>query len=511
MPITLSNLTKVLIQDNRASVNDAKILERVVDAGHASRADLDTCIDLIESSGLDDAQKKSALRELEGFMESTATGLEKELFGASTSLINRLGREGIETPADLLEKARTPAQRESLAHEINYDEKEIRQLAKQADLLRVDGMDSKLAKVLIDAGIDSVPELGSRNAENLYKKLRGFSGTQDSWIIKFKCPSKDDVKALVDAAKGLDRVLEFGRPTSGFEALSIEDRVKMMNDWQGPLRSEDIDDPAAFFRDAGVPDVAAAMPHIVRAGMQFVSNYMEYNGPDNVSVDDLVSGRVTSETLMDSDGIDLGFSNKPEVTAFKDDAGNLVGAKLSFGFYADPAEYSQSFFYDHIEKRLTHSIEEDHYNGEELYSESIYASEPMSGTKESRLGNELFKIAEGLTYISEGDEPWRRVVASDMPGSITEANLKEHVISFPGAEYSIRDTADFWDYYLDPDTYGQPEADQYGRVKDWMESNLHDIKFVHVGNDRRVDNYVYLVGLSDEGKLVGLQAKSIET
>src|SRR5688572_13353945 len=134
--LTLSSLTQVLINDGRASKNDAEILTRVVEAGQATREELDQAKDLIEKSSLPMGAKKTALAHLESFLDRTAQGLEAELFGAPVGLANRLRFHGIDSRDQLLAKAATPAQRQSLAQQIGTDEKLLRQLAKQADLLR---------------------------------------------------------------------------------------------------------------------------------------------------------------------------------------------------------------------------------------------------------------------------------------------------------------------------------------------------------------------------------------
>src|SRR5688572_26962584 len=95
--ITLRAVANVLIQDGHASQNDAKILEKLVEGGHASRTELDQVIDVIESSTLGAEKKKHALRELRGFLSGSAQGIEKSFFAADVALTERLSRAGVTT------------------------------------------------------------------------------------------------------------------------------------------------------------------------------------------------------------------------------------------------------------------------------------------------------------------------------------------------------------------------------------------------------------------------------
>jgi hypothetical protein len=509
---SLSTLAKVLIDDDYASKNDAQVLTRVVDAGHATRTDLDACIDLIEKSGLGDDKKKSALKELERFMAASATGIEAELFSAPTHLTEGLKREGIADLGALLEKARAPSQRFSLARDMGINEKSLRALVKQADLLRVDGMDAKLAKVLLDNGVDSVPELSNRNVDNLFNKLKDFAGSREAWIIQFKMPSKDDLRALIDGASQLDAVVEFGQPSSGFELLSMEERIRLMDDQDPSLENVPMDSLEELVNTHGLDNIGRIKEVLALNAMEVASGYLDYAGLADVpSAEDMASGAADPD-VVDPTG-SVYWSREPEVEAFTDQSGKLLGATITYGWTLEPAGYHQRYFYDHVEKRITGSSEYDSYNGEEVYGDTVHPGSPESGSATAISAMNFEKLAEDLVYISEGDEPWRRW-AVDFEGDINAANVKKYLHDFNGIEIGISDPNEpdgFWEYYLDPQTYGAPEAQKYAALKTAMESELTDIRFIHIGKPGRVENEVYLMGKNADGMLVGLSSKSIET
>jgi|GEM_PF-1752619 len=106
----------------------------------------------------------------------------------------------------LLDVAQSEAERKSLAKQAELDYDQVLALVKCADLQRITGVTFPLAFLLLRSGIDSVTELGNRNATNLAKKM-GELITQEAYEIP--APNRDIVQAWVDEAKTLARRLSF--------------------------------------------------------------------------------------------------------------------------------------------------------------------------------------------------------------------------------------------------------------------------------------------------------------
>jgi hypothetical protein len=514
MPLSLTNLTRVLIQDGRASKNDAEILTRVVEAGHASRDELASAKDVIESSGLSIDKKRLALQKLESFLDESATGLEANLFGVDPGLANRLRYEGVDSLGKLLSKAATPAQRQSLANELGTDEKTLRTLAKQADLQRVPGLDDKLAHVLIDQGIDSVPELAGRNVDNLHAKLKEFNGTQEAFIIKFHLPTKAELADMVSEAGGLDRALSFGRPTSGWEALTPSERVDMMMDEDSSLTTNWVDESATdFFARHDLDRVASALPHLKLDAGHFIAGNLEYNGAPDATGEAIANGTFTEADLDDDSYAE--WSTEPSVTEFLDGDGKLLGAKLEWSISIDPAEYSISAYYDHVEGRFTESIEYDHYNSEVNYRDDYFITSPSSGSVAAVRNEKLKDLSEGLLYISESDHPFEPTARAFGGPPLSEARVRDKLLwSDSSAEISIGDadrTKDFWEYYTDADIHSPADAAKFTALKEYMEEHLTDLRIIKTGEPGASERRMWLVGFDDAGNLQGLTARSIET
>ncbi|MCH9696982.1 MAG: DUF4332 domain-containing protein [Gammaproteobacteria bacterium] len=110
----------------------------------------------------------------------------------------KLEAEGIKTVEKLLDDCCEKKARKELAEKTGISEKLILNWVNRADLSRVKGISTQYADLLECAGVDTVPELAQRNAENLHTKMQeineekklvrqvaGLSQVED-WIAQAK-------------------------------------------------------------------------------------------------------------------------------------------------------------------------------------------------------------------------------------------------------------------------------------------------------------------------------------
>ena len=76
----------------------------------------------------------------------------------------------------------------------------------RADLARVKGIGEEYADLLEVAGVDTVPELGQRNAENLYNKMVEVNAKKK---LVHQVPAQSKVEDWVKQAKGLERMVTY--------------------------------------------------------------------------------------------------------------------------------------------------------------------------------------------------------------------------------------------------------------------------------------------------------------
>lgn len=95
----------------------------------------------------------------------------EEIEGIGPVMGQKLRDAGVSTTDKLLENALSPKQRKDLAEATGISPKLILRFANMADLFRITGVGQEYAELLEAAGVDTVPELAQRNAENLTAKM----------------------------------------------------------------------------------------------------------------------------------------------------------------------------------------------------------------------------------------------------------------------------------------------------------------------------------------------------
>jgi predicted flap endonuclease-1-like 5' DNA nuclease len=118
----------------------------------------------------------------------------------------KLELAGIPTVEVLLSEGCEPKGRKAIAEKAEIKEEFILKWINRADLARVSGIGSEYADLLELGGVDTVTELGQRNAENLYEKLKAVN---DEKKIVRRLPSQDQVEKWIDQAKTLPRVVHY--------------------------------------------------------------------------------------------------------------------------------------------------------------------------------------------------------------------------------------------------------------------------------------------------------------
>ena len=104
----------------------------------------------------------------------------------------------------LLEAGATPSGRKKVAKESEISDKLILTWVNKADLTRVKGISTQYADLLKFAGVDTVPELAQRKAENLQLKMAELNAEKS--LVR-KVPTTTQVEEWVAQAKELPRVI----------------------------------------------------------------------------------------------------------------------------------------------------------------------------------------------------------------------------------------------------------------------------------------------------------------
>lgn len=126
--------------------------------------------------------------------------------GVGEVYAEKLKDEGIQTTEALLEAGKTPQGRKALAGATGISDALILKWVNRVDLFRIKGVGEEYADLLEAAGVDTVPELAQRNAENLHAKLQEIN---DAKALVRALPGLGQVKGWIEEANTLPRVIRY--------------------------------------------------------------------------------------------------------------------------------------------------------------------------------------------------------------------------------------------------------------------------------------------------------------
>lgn len=112
----------------------------------------------------------------------------------------KLREAGVRGTATLLSRGGTKAGRKELASSTGLNEKSILEWVNRADLMRVKGVSTQYSDLLEAAGVDTVKELATRNADNLHAKMAEVNAAKK--LVR-RPPSLSESKKWVAHAKTL--------------------------------------------------------------------------------------------------------------------------------------------------------------------------------------------------------------------------------------------------------------------------------------------------------------------
>jgi predicted flap endonuclease-1-like 5' DNA nuclease len=128
----------------------------------------------------------------------------KDIEGIGPAFAEKLEAAGIKTEEALLAAGGEAKGRADLAAKTGITEKQLLEWVNRADLARIHGIGGQYADLLEASGVDSVPELAQRNAENLHAKMEEVNTAKN---LVNRVPSLAEVEKWVAEAKTLPRAV----------------------------------------------------------------------------------------------------------------------------------------------------------------------------------------------------------------------------------------------------------------------------------------------------------------
>lgn len=118
----------------------------------------------------------------------------------------QLADAGMVTTDDLLNQGATVKGRKEIVDKTGISEKLILKWVNRVDLFRVKGVGEEYADLLEVAGVDTVPELAQRNAQNLHQKMIEVNKAKK--LVR-QVPGAGQVSSWVEMAKTLERKITY--------------------------------------------------------------------------------------------------------------------------------------------------------------------------------------------------------------------------------------------------------------------------------------------------------------
>ena len=124
--------------------------------------------------------------------------------GIGPASAEKLEQAGIKTTEALLEQGAQPQGRKTIAEKSGLSEKQILDWVNKCDLMRIKGVGEEYSDLLEASGVDSVPELAQRRADNLTKKMEEVNAQKN---LCRTTPSETVVEGWVEQAKLMERAV----------------------------------------------------------------------------------------------------------------------------------------------------------------------------------------------------------------------------------------------------------------------------------------------------------------
>lgn len=118
----------------------------------------------------------------------------------------KLKEAGVGSVEKLLETCKTRSGRSKLAETTGISGKLILTWTNHADLFRINGLAGEYSELLEASGVNTVPQLATRVAENLLKKMIEVNNAKS--LVR-KLPTLGQVEGWIKEAGTLPRIVEY--------------------------------------------------------------------------------------------------------------------------------------------------------------------------------------------------------------------------------------------------------------------------------------------------------------
>jgi len=130
----------------------------------------------------------------------------RDIPGVNPAHIERLAGVGIKNSKHLFERGKTFRDRAELSRQVDVPGSALLELVGLSDLVRISGVGPVFARIIFEAGIDTLEKLSMSSADALFEKLIVIN--DDKGYTKARFTVKD-VRYCISAAKELPKAIEY--------------------------------------------------------------------------------------------------------------------------------------------------------------------------------------------------------------------------------------------------------------------------------------------------------------
>jgi predicted flap endonuclease-1-like 5' DNA nuclease len=159
-----------------------------------------------EAAGLEKAEESVEIVESQEEVHAKFGQDIESVMGIGPVYGAKLREAGITAPLLLLRNGATSKGRQQIANNTEISEKMILKWVNYVDLYRIKGVSEAYAELLEASGVDTVPELATRNPKNLHTKI--LSVIEEKRIFR-EPPTSEMVESWVEQAKKLPRAIQY--------------------------------------------------------------------------------------------------------------------------------------------------------------------------------------------------------------------------------------------------------------------------------------------------------------
>lgn len=126
--------------------------------------------------------------------------------GIGEAYVTKLKEAGVRSTDALLQKGATAKGRQEFTEKSGISHALILEWVNHVDLFRIKGVAEEYSDLLEEAGVDTVPELAQRRADNLFQKLVATNAAKN--LVR-RLPTQAQVANWIEQAKQLPRIVTY--------------------------------------------------------------------------------------------------------------------------------------------------------------------------------------------------------------------------------------------------------------------------------------------------------------